>query len=174
MKIREASITDSEQIRKVYLAAFDDSERALVSSLAIDLLSEKSSPNPLHLLAEQSDKVVGHISFSPVVSQNQVIGSILAPLAVNPDYQKRGIGSQLIRKGIEILGNQKAKTIFVYGDPDYYGRFGFQAETAKSFIPPYTLQYPFGWQALALQEGFQDSTSVRIECVHPLNKPELW
>ena len=44
--------------------------------------------------------------------------------------------------------------VFVYGDPKYYGKFGFSAEVASAYSPPYELQYPFGWQAVALNNTF--------------------
>ncbi len=42
--------------------------------------------------------------------------------------------------------------LFVYGNPDYYGKFGFSVDTAQCYIPPYWLEYSFGWQAIALSE----------------------
>ena len=67
-----------------------------------------------------------------------------------------------------------ADVVFVYGDPAYYGRFGFQRETATRFLPPYDLQYPFGWQAVVLHGDPADERIARISCVAPLCDPSLW
>jgi putative acetyltransferase len=67
-----------------------------------------------------------------------------------------------------------ATTVLVYGDPDYYARFGFKAEAAKRFLPPYALQYPAGWQGIDLGEHRSRGESVAFTCVGPLNSPGLW
>ena len=64
--------------------------------------------------------------------------------------------------------------LFVYGDPQYYGRFGFRTDAAKQYTAPYRLQYPFGWQAMALDDGCTTSSSGIIACVTSLCDPSLW
>ena len=64
--------------------------------------------------------------------------------------------------------------LFVYGDPNYYGKFGFNADAASRYSPPYELQYPSGWQAITFSEGVLTESNVKISCVDPLNDPELW
>jgi putative acetyltransferase len=98
----------------------------------------------------------------------------LAPLGVKPDCQKRGIGSKLIEYGTHQLSVMGVSVVFVYGDPKYYGRFGFSAGAAHPYIPPYKLQYPFGWQALVLNACDIEKTPVSITCVTSLNDPKLW
>jgi putative acetyltransferase len=176
MRIRTATTTDADIIQKVYLAAFDDEEKELVARLAVELLRETSTPEILHLIAEEGDRIVGHIAFSPVSSQSggKEIGYILAPLAVTPEDQEKGIGSKLVREGLRILENRDIQIVFVYGDPNYYGKFGFLASPAEKFIPPYSLKYPSGWLAVALNNEGHNDTLKRIECVSALNKAELW
>ncbi len=95
----------------------------MVATLAIDLLSEATSPETISLLAETDGQVIGHIAFSPVTADNhgEWVGYILAPLGVMPGHQKRRIGSQLIESGIEWLTEKSVDVLFVYGDPKYYG-----------------------------------------------------
>jgi putative acetyltransferase len=64
--------------------------------------------------------------------------------------------------------------LFVYGDPKYYGRFGFNADTARNYTAPYNLQYPFGWQAIALNEFDLARAAVTISCIASLCDPKLW
>jgi putative acetyltransferase len=101
-------------------------------------------------------------------------GYILAPLAVSPGHQKRGIASQLIENGIERLSELGSGVILVYGDPEFYSRFGFFPDHAGRFTAPYHLQYPFGWQGLALGDSDAPSSSLAISCVASLANPALW
>ena len=176
MHIRTAIRSDLDDIRKVHLSAFPESEREIISKLAIDLLVEKTAPQTISLVAETDYTVVGHVAFSPVKidNNNNLQGYILAPLAVMPDYQKQRIGSNLIESGIQTLLKMGGNILFVYGDPKYYGKFGFNAENAEKFIPQYKLQYPFGWQAIILNEFSIESAPCSIVCVASLGDPKLW
>ena len=64
--------------------------------------------------------------------------------------------------------------LFVYGDPKYYGRFGFTTDAAIGYAPPYKLEHPFGWMAVSLNERSSDLSSGKVTCVAPLCDPELW
>ena len=175
-RIRAATTLDSDDVREVHLCAFSEGERQMVSTLAVNLLSEETNPETISLVAVADGAVVGHIAFSPVIINNNKswIGYILAPLGVKPEYQKRQIGSKLIKSGMERLSKMGVNVVFVYGDPKYYGKFGFNADVASGYSPPYELQYPFGWQAVALNEGGISESTVKISCVAPLSVPELW
>lgn len=174
--IRVATSLDREGIRGVYLCAFPEGENQLVARLAANLLNEETDPETIALVAEVGGEVVGHIAFSPVTADTKMnwLGYILAPLGVKPEYHKVGIGSKLVESGIEQLSRKMADVVFVYGDPKYYGRFGFSAEAAAQFIPPYELKYPFGWQARVLHEGGSDDQAVKLSCVLSLRDPALW
>ncbi len=163
-------------IRAVNLRAFPEEENDRVARLATDLLMEKTAPKIISLLAESEGAIVGHVGFSPVWLENQasVRLYILAPLAVMPGKQKQGIGSKLVERGLEELKALKAAAVFVYGDPGYYGRFGFTGSDAEGLRPPYTLQYPFGWQAMMLDDESGISLEGRLSVVKALRDPELW
>jgi len=80
------------------------------------------------LVAIQDGEIVGHIAFSPVAVESE--GSsfeaiALAPMAVLPMYQRKGIGSQMVRIGIEECRRLGHEIVVVLGHPDYYPRFGF-------------------------------------------------
>ncbi|MEN8806319.1 MAG: N-acetyltransferase [Desulfobacterales bacterium] len=175
-RIRVATSLDRDDIREIHLCAFPEGEKRIVSTLAVNLLSEETNTKTLSLVAEADGAVVGHIAFSPVTVNNNKSwkGYILAPLGVKPEYQKRHIGSKLIESGMARLSKMGVNVLFVYGDPNYYEKFGFDADTASGYSPPYELQYPFGWQAIILNEGVFTKSSVKISCVEPLHDPELW
>lgn len=176
MRIRVATNLDSEAIREVHSCAFSEAEKQEVATLATNLLAEETNPETVSLVAEADGAVVGHIAFSPVTIDNNKrwSGYILAPLGVKPEYQKRQIGSKLIESGIQRLSKKGVTVVFVYGDPNYYGKFGFNPDVASRYSPPYELQYPFGWQAIALNEDVITDSAVTISCVAPLRDPELW
>ena len=145
MSIRIAISLDRDDVRDVHLCAFPEGEREIVSKLAINLLSERTTPQTISLVAETEGAVVGHVAFSPVTIDNNedFQGYILAPLGVKPDYQKRRIGSKLIESGMQLLSKMGVNILFVYGDPEYYSKFGFSADVADRYIPPYKLQYSY-------------------------------
>jgi putative acetyltransferase len=91
-----------------------------------------------------------------------------------PKYQKTGIGSILVNSGIERLSAKNINVLFVYGDPRYYGRFGFSVEAATPYIPPYELKYPYGWQARIMDATERRISPVRLSCVSSLNDSALW
>lgn len=177
MTIRTATSLDQETIYSVHWSAFPEGEREIVSDLAVNLLLEETTPPILSLVAETTGIMVGHVAFSPVTldnSQNNIQGYILAPLGVKPDCQNLGIGSQLVKRGIQQLSTMGVDILLVYGDPKYYGRFGFSADIAECYIPPYELQYPFGWQGIALSGRGMQPSSIQIACVNSLSDPALW
>ena len=95
----------------------------------------------LSMVAELNGQVVGHILFTPIAIDNgsqQFQSLVLAPVSVLPEYQKMGIGGQLIR-----AGHQKAKELgfqsaILLGHPEYYPRFGYKPASTwgiKTHIP---------------------------------------
>ena len=174
--IREATNLDRESIRELHMCAFNKDEAENVVMLATNLLNEKTTPKTLTMVAETDGKIVGHVVFSPVAfnSCETLKGYILAPLGVKPEYQKRRIGSKLVEYGIELLSKEGINVLFVYGDPKYYRKFGFNKKMAVNFEPPYKLQYPFGWLALALDGEDSPEQNVKVSCVASLCNEALW
>ena len=176
MNIRLAQETDLDTILKVVETAFSDEENKVIINLVQELSRETPSPPIKSLVAEVDNQVIGYVSYSPIFlkSVSRISGYILAPLAVSPEHQKQGVGSKLINAGIDILTKDGVGVLLVYGDPDYYGRFGFKEEIGQSFVPPYTLQYPFGWTGMMLNDTPVPEQPLQFECVSALSKPELW
>ena len=91
------------------------------------------------LVAVEHDAVIGHVAFSPVTidgENGRWFG--LGPVSVEPNSQSRGIGSALIRKGLDQLRQREAAGCVVLGDPAYYRRFGFEHDDALRYdgAPP--------------------------------------
>ncbi|HYN05949.1 MAG TPA: N-acetyltransferase [Vicinamibacterales bacterium] len=121
--IRPERHEDAFGIRHVNELAFGQpAEADLVERL------RQACSDSLSLVAAD-DVVVGHILFTPVVVESaarRVLGMGLAPMAVLPDRQRQGIGSQLVRRGLDILRERSCPFVVVVGHPAYYPRFGFE------------------------------------------------
>jgi putative acetyltransferase len=107
------------------------------------------------LVAEDAAGVViGHIAFSRLSATRAGGRSLealaLAPLAVAPDFQRRGVGSSLVRAGIEVCRTLGVQLLIVLGDPVYYSRFGFTAGAARRLRAPYGGE---AFQALEIEPG---------------------
>lgn len=120
MIIRQERPDDMEKIRKVQLAAFDtEVEANLVDALRnanIELIS---------LVAEENGEVIGHILFSPVTLDAKIRVMGLAPMAVLPGWQNKGVGSKLVNEGLRACKMAGYEAAVVLGHPEYYPRFGF-------------------------------------------------
>ena len=123
--IRAEQPSNITAIHAVEVAAFGrEAEAELVDALR-DVGGDFVS-----LVATINDEVVGHICFSSVVIEGAAAAtrfSALAPLAVRPDDQRRGIGSMLVASGLHECRRRNIDAVFVVGDPRYYSRFGFVA-----------------------------------------------
>ena len=102
----------------------------------------------LSLVAEDEDGIVGHIAFSSVEIGDGVTDWYgLAPVSVRPALQGKGIGSALVKRGIADMRQRGARGIVLLGDPQYYGRFGFEHHPQLVFPGP-PAEY---FQALAIE-----------------------
>lgn len=122
MLIRAEEDTDRAVVHALNVAAF---ERPTEAEL-VDALRVQAKPT-CSLVAEEGGRVVGHIFFSPVTLSGhtglQIMG--LAPMAVAPSHQRHGIGSALVRAGLERCRVLGIGAVVVLGHPEYYPRFGF-------------------------------------------------
>ncbi len=125
-RIREEKPEDQESVRQVTLAAFGGGpEAALVEKLRL------ACDDYLGFVAVEDGHVVGHLLFTPVTLDGSgVVGMGLAPMAVSPAHQRMGIGSRLVRHGLEHLRQSGCPFVVVLGHPEYYPRFGFERASA--------------------------------------------
>jgi putative acetyltransferase len=83
----------------------------------------------------------------------------LAPVAVLPDFQKRGIGGELIRRGLDLLKQKGERIVIVLGHPEYYPRFGFSAAKAQPLESPFPGD---AFMALDLEPGALEGVAGRV------------
>ncbi|MCM3878840.1 MAG: N-acetyltransferase [Vicinamibacterales bacterium] len=129
--IRPEQPEDSSQIRHLNELAFGQpAEADLVDKL------RNVCADALSLVAEDDGgTIVGHILFTPVVVEGRrSLGMGLAPMAVLPDRQRQGIGSQLVTRGLDHLRERGCPFVVVVGHPEYYPRFGFEPASKHGLV----------------------------------------
>jgi len=124
IKIRPETKKDIAKVRKINTAAFETEAEANI----VDALRKSTTP-VISLVAEVNGKVVGHILFSPVTlsaDEPDVKIAGLAPMAVLPEFQNQGIGSDMVKQGLKRCAANGYEAAVVLGHPDFYPRFGFE------------------------------------------------
>ena len=175
LRILESHSEDLESVLAVDRAAFGSEEEA---ELVRNLLNDPTAEPRLSLLAIQEERAVGHILFTraDLDPELDLIASILAPLAVIPEYQKQGIGGSLIREGLAILGKRGVDLVFVLGHPSYYPCHGFKPAIPAGFEPPYYIpkEISDAWMVQPLNPTCWSSYQGQVKCAETLNRPEYW
>lgn len=130
-KIRPERQDDTTAVRRVLEAAFPTAAEAdLVERL------RRGAKSVIALAAEDDGEVVGHIVFSPLALEPLAgaIGLGLGPVAVLPDHEKHGVGRRLVQNGLAASHAWGAGFVTVLGDPEYYGRFGFEPASEHGLL----------------------------------------
>ncbi len=92
------------------------------------------------LVATSGARVIGHVLFSDLavsVDGQSIRAVSLAPMAVLPACQHQGIGSALVRRGLDDVRSKGRAAAIVVGHPQFYSRFGFSAAPAEKLASPY-------------------------------------
>lgn len=144
-------------IRAVNEAAFAGAEEA-------DLVDRVRSDGHalISLVAESGGGIVGHVLFSRMwiqTSKGLVNAVALAPVAVLPAHQRKGVGSLLIRHGLELLRSLDESSVIVVGHPGYYPRFGFSTDRAAPLNGPFPRE---AFLALELRAGALDGIAGAV------------
>lgn len=162
MIIREETVADFEAITEVTIVAFTDHPISNNTEQFIIKALREADALTLSLVAEIDGRIVGHIAFSPImISDSTEDWYGLGPVSVLPEYQRRGIGTSLINRGLSSLKELGGQGCALVGDPNYYKRFGFKnyPELVHEGIPqevflalPFNANVPQG--IVAFHEGF--------------------
>ncbi len=148
VEIRPAELSDRAAIHEVVEQAFGQKlEAELVDRLVA------GGDAVLELVAEADGRIVGHVLFSRLTvgnDESSFPAVALAPLAVDPAFQKMGIGAALVAEAHRYLAAAGEKLSIVLGDPAYYGRFGYRRRPAEGYSSDYQCE---ALQALAWGEA---------------------
>jgi putative acetyltransferase len=146
IEIADETAADVAAIHAVTIAAFlhaphtSHTEQFIVDAL------RRAGQLIVSLIAKIDGTVVGHVAISPVSISDGASGWYgLGPISVAPEYQRRGIGSRLMREALRVLREQGAAGCVLLGEPRYYNRFGFRVDPNLK-LPGVPLEY---FQALS-------------------------
>jgi len=148
VNVRAEAVSDRPAVRTVHLAAFQHHGQ-IVPNLVNDLRDAAARGEGLSLVAEERGEIVGHVMFSPSLldaPKRLVPVQVLSPIGVLPEWQNKGVGTALIKRGLEVLAARNVPLVFLEGSPTYYSRFGFQPALDHGFRKP-SLRIP--------DQGFQ-------------------
>lgn len=167
--IRPESDQDYEIIHAIETSAFGREDEALL----VKKLRENKVITPLmSLLAWWKDYPVGHLLFCPLQIRNaekQIKGVSLGPVAVLPEFQRRGFATTLIRKGIAVMTQQGFEVLTVLGDRKFYERFGFSQRLGEQFDSLYAGEH---FMALELKEKVLNSAE-KWKVIYPKEFEEI-
>jgi putative acetyltransferase len=159
MLIRAEERRDLAAVHAVNVSAFETPAEANL----VDALGEEAQPL-ISLVAEDNGAILGHIMFSPVsLSGHPALRMMgLAPMAVAPEHQRKGIGSALVRAGLEQCKQLGFGAVVVLGHPAYYPRFGFSPSARFGIGCEYEVPEEV-FMVVELQAGFLDGASGKVK-----------
>ncbi|SDU09352.1 GNAT family N-acetyltransferase [Desulfobacula phenolica] len=179
LEIRKSIESDKLEIENIHTKAFGETKGPEIAELVKGLFHDKTALPILSLVAVEDEKLVGHILYTKVkITQTtkSVSARILAPLAVLPDFQSKGIGVRLIREGLNLLKDSGVELVFVLGHPGYYPRVGFTPAGVLGYEAPYHIpkEYAGAWMVQELSPGVIGRIKGAVQCSNVLNQPEHW
>ncbi len=131
ISIRNEGPADHARVREIQEAAFARPDEARL----VEALRRSARPQ-LSLVAELDGELTGHLFLAPVAIDGpspSVECAGLAPIAIDPVFQRSGIGSALVRESLRRCSEVGWQAVFLLGDPNYYGRFAFELAAPAGF-----------------------------------------
>lgn len=179
MKIRKSTESERKEILSIHNQAFGEDKGPVIAKLVDDLLNDKTATPILSLVAIENERIIGHILYTKVtITQTElaISAQILAPLAIHPEEQKKGIGEKLINEGIRQLKEIGTELVFVLGHPAYYPRCGFSPAGEKGFEAPYPIpeEHAAAWMVQELNGNVLATANGKVQCSNILNEPQHW
>ena len=176
-------------ILNIHRQAFGETAGPVIAGLVADLFQDESARPGLSLVATDKNPdqapaqgdagILGHILFTRariMGTRLPVSAMLLAPLAVSPEVQGRGIGQALIRDGLDRLRASGVDLVFVLGHPGYYPKAGFTPAGVRGFSAPYPIpeKDAGAWMVRDLGTGLLGWIKGTVQCARALDRPEHW
>lgn len=128
--VREMRPSELILVETIHATAFDGIDEAQLTKAVIE-----SGHETISVVASLDGFLVGHALFSSLHGADRALA--LGPVAVAPDHQGVGVGARIIEFGLELARERGWRAVFVLGDPQYYGRFGFRPDLARGADVPW-------------------------------------
>lgn len=174
IQIREAIAADIEMVLDIERRAFGEED---VASLVEALLGDPSAEPRISLLAFDSGQPVGHVLFTHAVLVDGVAKepvSLLAPLAVVPESQSRGIGQALIAAGIERARALGYALSIVLGHPGYYPKAAFEPAFPHGITAPHPINPPEAFMVREIRKGALGKIRGALVVADAIKAEEHW
>lgn len=172
-KGREQEVQDL--FASTFAASEGDAEGAIIGTLVANLMADTAEDDLFLFAGEENGAFTAAVFMSRLTygADMQTV-FMLAPVAVLPTHQRKGVGQTLIRHALQEMANKGVDVAVTYGDPAYYEKVGFKPASEADLAAPVPLQYPHGWQAQRLN----DTQPVRVtgpsRCVSAFADPSYW
>lgn len=161
IKIRQENKSDFKEIFELHTIAFGRENEAKLVEL---LRKTEAFIVALSLVAELDNKIVGHILLTKIKiiddKQHEFESLALAPIAVSPLYQKKGIGKRLIKTGLEKAKELKFKSVIVLGHEHYYPKFGFIPANQWDIKAPFDVSTNVFMGLELIQNGLKNVSGI--------------
>jgi len=178
MNFKYLSKLDKIKIEKLFTSAFTSSEGEqegrLIGQLSAKLSEDINNQDIFCFGAFIEKELAGSIFFTQLYFNIKIKVYMLAPMAVSPRHQKKGIGSSLIKFGINEFKNKAIDVIITYGDPLFYSKVGFQKIAEDIIKAPLKLSMPQGWLGQSLKGKSIPVIKNRPSCVKAFDNPAYW
>ncbi|WP_035245625.1 GNAT family N-acetyltransferase [Desulfogranum mediterraneum] len=179
MEVRTASALEREAVATIHQQAFGPEMGAVTAELVRVMLEDPTAMPMCSLVAVEGGQLTGHVLFTRATigeAPGEVSARILAPLAVLPEVQHRGVGGKLIRAGLRCLRASGVELVFVLGHPGYYPRYGFRPAGVLGYQAPYPIpeEHAAAWMVQELTQGVIGRVRGQVHCCATLDQPEHW
>lgn len=158
----------------VFTSSEGKDEGKLIGQLASKLALNIDNNSIICQGVYNNDLLIGSIFFTHLKVKKNLQIYMLSPVAVQTEYQGKGIGQTLITHGLEELRKRKVNIVVTYGDPAFYAKTGFKPISESVVKAPLKLSLPFGWLGQSLTEEPIPTIEERPICVEPFNNPVYW
>lgn len=173
--VRPAVPAELPLLAEVHRTAFGS---PIEADLVIALLDDPGAAPLESFVAIADGEVAAHVLLTSarVESDPAVPARILAPLAVRPTHQGRGLGTVVTTAALDAARAAGVALVMVLGHPTYYPRFGFRPRLPLGPTPPHPIDpaHTDAWQVLELHPGMVDMPAGPVRLADPLMAPELW
>jgi predicted N-acetyltransferase YhbS len=133
---RLAQKSDCKAISELHSKIFGPGRFARSAYRVRERSSSDEGVSPFCRIASLGSKIIASITFTEIKIGETEGALLLGPVAVDPNYRGRGIGSDLIKQGLDAARSKGRSIVLLVGDEPYYGRFGFKSiEAGRIFFP---------------------------------------
>lgn len=179
MKYKRFEGECEDEIIQLFVDTFSFSEGAdegrLIGNLVSDFFQSYISSDLKVFVAIEEEMIVGSIFFSRLTFPcDEADVFLMAPVAVQTDFQGQGVGRALINFGHEVLRQEGVQVVVTYGDINFYSKVGYVPISEKLIQAPHKLSYPEGWLAQSLLGDIVKPISGLPYCLPAIGRPEYW